>query len=52
MADDMMISSSGVIFDSLFMGSEIVASIGIELKWNQAMFLLGPEFAFGMEKIE
>ena len=52
MAADMMASSSSVISVSLFMGSEIVASIGIELKWNQAMFLLGPEFAFGMEKIE
>lgn len=46
MADDMMTSSSSVISDSLCMGSGMVASIGIRLKWNQAMFFLGPEFPF------
>jgi len=46
MVDDMMTSSSSVISGSLCMGSGMVASIGIELKWNQAMFFLGPEFPF------
>ena len=52
MADDMMTSSSSVISGSLCMGSGMVASIGIWLKRNQAMFFLGPEFPFGVEKIE
>ena len=46
MATDMIVSSSSVISASLFTGSEMVVSIGIGLKRNQAVFLLGPEFPF------